>query len=76
MGESEQQLFLAEFLVDKVNVPSIRAMHTEMLPVTTCVSFQVKKKKNPKFSSIFKFTKNYHYFSILITILFYSILFK
>ncbi|XP_043286066.1 microtubule-associated protein 10-like [Venturia canescens] len=41
MGDGEQQLFLAEFLVDNVNIPSIRAMFTEMLPVTTCVSFQI-----------------------------------
>ena len=42
MGESEQQLFLIEFLIDRVNVPSIRAMHTDnVLPVTTCVTFQV-----------------------------------
>ncbi|XP_015586035.1 uncharacterized protein LOC107263388 [Cephus cinctus] len=41
MEGAEQQLFLMEFLVDRVNVPSVRAMHEEMLPVTTCVSFQI-----------------------------------
>ncbi|XP_015184046.1 PREDICTED: uncharacterized protein LOC107070397 [Polistes dominula] len=39
--DDSQQLFLIEFLVDKVNIPAIRAIHEEMLPVTTCVSFQV-----------------------------------
>ncbi|XP_015517060.1 uncharacterized protein LOC107222283 [Neodiprion lecontei] len=41
MEGQEQQLFLMEFLVDKVNIPSVRAMHDDMLPVETCVSFQV-----------------------------------
>lgn len=35
------QLFLIEFLVDKVNIPAIRAIHEEILPARTCVSFQV-----------------------------------
>ncbi|XP_014483368.1 PREDICTED: microtubule-associated protein 10-like [Dinoponera quadriceps] len=35
------QLFLMEFLVDNVNVPAIRAIHEEVLPATTCVSFQI-----------------------------------
>lgn len=39
--DDNQQLFLIEFLVDKINIPAIRAIHQEMLPVTTCVSFQV-----------------------------------
>ena len=41
MSDSEQQLFLIEFLIERVNIPSVRAMLDEMLPVTTCVSFQV-----------------------------------
>ncbi|XP_078043409.1 uncharacterized protein LOC144473428 isoform X2 [Augochlora pura] len=40
MGE-EQQLFLIEFLVDRVKIPVIRAMQDELLPACTCVSFQV-----------------------------------
>lgn len=39
--DDSQQLFLIEFLVDRINIPAIRAIHQEMLPVTTCVSFQV-----------------------------------
>lgn len=39
--EEEQQLFLIEFLVDKVQIPMIRAMQDELLPASTCVSFQV-----------------------------------
>lgn len=35
------QLFLMEFLIDKVNIPAIRAIHKEILPARTCVSFQV-----------------------------------
>ncbi|XP_063984309.1 uncharacterized protein LOC135166174 [Diachasmimorpha longicaudata] len=41
MTGDEQQLFLIEFLVDRVNVPGVRAMHDEILPALTCVSFQV-----------------------------------
>ncbi|XP_033224195.1 uncharacterized protein LOC117177530 [Belonocnema kinseyi] len=41
MSDSEQHLFLIEFLVERVNIPSVRAMHDKMLPVTTCVSFQI-----------------------------------
>lgn len=41
MENQEQQLFLMEFLVDKVNIPSVRAMHDDILPVETCVAFQV-----------------------------------
>ncbi|CAL7935553.1 unnamed protein product [Xylocopa violacea] len=37
----EQQLFLIEFLVDKVKIPVIRAMQDELLPACTCVSFQI-----------------------------------
>ncbi|XP_012150911.1 uncharacterized protein LOC100878430 [Megachile rotundata] len=40
MGE-EQQLFLIEFLVEKVKIPVIRAMQDELLPACTCVSFQI-----------------------------------
>nr|XP_034172125.1 uncharacterized protein LOC117600606 [Osmia lignaria] len=40
MGE-EQQLFLVEFLVEKVKIPVIRAMQDELLPACTCVSFQI-----------------------------------
>nr|XP_033328287.1 uncharacterized protein LOC117221435 isoform X1 [Megalopta genalis] len=40
MGE-EQQLFLIEFLVDRVKIPVIRAMQDEPLPACTCVSFQI-----------------------------------
>ncbi|XP_035733550.1 uncharacterized protein LOC118446700 [Vespa mandarinia] len=39
--DDSQQLFLIEFLVDKINIPAVRAIHEEMLPVTTCVSFQI-----------------------------------
>ncbi|XP_012259382.2 uncharacterized protein LOC105687977 [Athalia rosae] len=41
MEDQEQQLFLMEFVVDKVNIPSVRAMYDEILPSVTCVSFQV-----------------------------------
>lgn len=41
---SREQLFLMEFLVDKVNVPAIRAIHEELLPAKTCVSFQVNSR--------------------------------
>lgn len=37
----EQKLFLIEFLVDKVNVPSVRAMQDDFMPAKTCVSFKV-----------------------------------
>ncbi|KAG6797770.1 hypothetical protein HZU73_07090 [Apis mellifera caucasica] len=37
----EQELFLIEFLVDKVKIPVIRAMQEELLPASTCVSFQI-----------------------------------
>lgn len=37
----EQELFLIEFLVDKVKIPLIRAIQDELLPASTCVSFQV-----------------------------------
>ncbi|XP_026673091.1 microtubule-associated protein 10-like [Ceratina calcarata] len=37
----DQQLFLIEFLVDRVQIPVIRAMHDELLPACTCVSFQI-----------------------------------
>ncbi|KAK9310473.1 hypothetical protein QLX08_000226 [Tetragonisca angustula] len=37
----EQELFLIEFLVDKVKIPVIRAMQDEVLPACTCVSFQI-----------------------------------
>ncbi|GAB1865006.1 hypothetical protein CAJAP_06085 [Camponotus japonicus] len=30
-----------EFLVDKVNIPAIRAIHKEILPAKTCISFQI-----------------------------------
>ncbi|KMQ98088.1 microtubule-associated protein 10-like protein [Lasius niger] len=36
-----EQLFLLEFLVDKVNIPAIRAIHEEILPSRTCISFQI-----------------------------------
>ncbi|KAK2581910.1 hypothetical protein KPH14_002366 [Odynerus spinipes] len=39
--EGNHQLFLIEFLIDRVNIPAVRAIYQEMLPVTTCVSFQV-----------------------------------
>ncbi|XP_011645978.1 uncharacterized protein LOC105432735 [Pogonomyrmex barbatus] len=35
------QLILIELLVDTVNIPTIRAIHDEILPVKTCVSFQI-----------------------------------
>ena len=41
---NEQELFLIEFLVDKVKIPVIRAMQDEVLPACTCVSFQVISK--------------------------------
>lgn len=37
----EQELFLIEFLVEKVKIPVIRAMQDDLLPACTCVSFQV-----------------------------------
>lgn len=37
-----QLLILIELLVDKVNIPTIRAIYDEILPAKTCVSFQVK----------------------------------
>ncbi|CAK9803005.1 hypothetical protein ANTPLA_LOCUS3409 [Anthophora plagiata] len=37
----DQELFLIEFLVDKVQIPVIRAMQEELLPACTCVSFQI-----------------------------------
>ncbi|XP_029177380.1 microtubule-associated protein 10-like [Nylanderia fulva] len=36
-----EQLFLLEFLVDKVNIPAIKAIHEEILPSRTCISFQI-----------------------------------
>lgn len=42
-NKEQQQLFLMEFLVDRVNVPAVKAMHNEIMPATTCVSFQVNK---------------------------------
>nr|XP_012234226.1 PREDICTED: uncharacterized protein LOC105679031 [Linepithema humile] len=30
-----------EFLIDKINIPTIRAIHEEILPARTCVSFQI-----------------------------------
>lgn len=36
-----EQLFLMEFLVDEVNIPAIRAIHEEILPARTCISFQI-----------------------------------
>ncbi|KAG7202341.1 hypothetical protein KM043_018669 [Ampulex compressa] len=39
--EGEQQLFLFEFLVDKVSIPVVKAMCEELLPSVTCVSFQI-----------------------------------
>ncbi|KAM0725392.1 hypothetical protein ACS0PU_008878 [Formica fusca] len=36
-----EQLFLMEFLVEKVNIPAIRAIHEEILPARTCISFQI-----------------------------------
>ncbi|KAK0180802.1 hypothetical protein PV327_003147 [Microctonus hyperodae] len=42
MADDDQQLFLIEFLVERVNVPTVRAMQEEdILPSTTCVSFQI-----------------------------------
>ncbi|XP_012285952.1 uncharacterized protein LOC105702731 [Orussus abietinus] len=41
MEATEQQLFLMEFLVDRVNIPSVKAIQEDVLPVTTCVSFQI-----------------------------------
>lgn len=39
---NQQQLFLIEFIIHQVNIPTVRAMHDEVLPNTqTCVSFQV-----------------------------------
>ncbi|XP_011869236.1 PREDICTED: uncharacterized protein LOC105562782 [Vollenhovia emeryi] len=35
------QLILIEFLVDTVNIPTIRAIYDEILPARTCVSFQI-----------------------------------
>lgn len=35
------QLILIEFLVDAVNIPTIRAIYDEILPARTCISFQV-----------------------------------
>lgn len=43
-----QQLFLMEFLVDKVNIPAIRAIHEEILPARTCVSFRVNPRDSTK----------------------------
>lgn len=47
-----EQLFLMEFLVEKVNIPAIRAIHEEILPARTCISFQVQKKKVSMFKSL------------------------
>lgn len=41
-----EQLFLLEFLVDRVNIPAIRAIHEEILPSRTCISFQVSAFKS------------------------------
>lgn len=41
LNKNEQQLFLMEFLIDRINIPTVCAMQEEMLPSTTCVSFQV-----------------------------------
>ncbi|EZA60159.1 hypothetical protein DMN91_010069 [Ooceraea biroi] len=37
----DMQLFLMEFLIDTVNIPSVRAIQKEVLPVRTCVSFRI-----------------------------------
>lgn len=47
MAAGTQQLFLMEFLVDRVNIPNVRAIGEQTLPATTCVSFQVS---NPRCS--------------------------
>lgn len=37
-----QELFLLEFLVDRVNIPSVQAMHDDVLLVKTCIEFKVR----------------------------------
>ncbi|CAG5081855.1 Protein of unknown function [Cotesia congregata] len=39
--KKKQKLFLIEFLVDRVSVPTVRAMHDEFMPAKTCVSFKI-----------------------------------
>ncbi|XP_058800738.1 uncharacterized protein LOC131669689 [Phymastichus coffea] len=42
MGCSEpQELFLLEFLIDRVNVPSVQAMQDDCLHVKTCIEFKI-----------------------------------
>ncbi|XP_003427408.1 uncharacterized protein LOC100680161 [Nasonia vitripennis] len=36
-----QELFLLEFLVDRVNIPSVQAMHDDVLLVKTCIEFKI-----------------------------------
>ena len=37
-----QDLLLLEFLIDKINIPSVKADVSEPEGVSTCVEFQVK----------------------------------
>lgn len=42
MGCSDtQELFLVEFLIDRVNIPSVQAMQDDYLNVKTCIEFKV-----------------------------------
>ncbi|XP_023246367.1 uncharacterized protein LOC111643189 [Copidosoma floridanum] len=41
MGDATQELFLVEFLIDRVNIPSVQAIHDDILPVTTCIEFRI-----------------------------------
>ncbi|KAJ8668001.1 hypothetical protein QAD02_009664 [Eretmocerus hayati] len=36
-----QELFLFEFLVDKVNIPAVQAMQDDILSVKTCIEFKI-----------------------------------
>ena len=40
-GKNAQELFLLEFLVDRVNIPSVQAMQEDLLAVKTCIEFKV-----------------------------------
>ncbi|XP_011501523.1 PREDICTED: uncharacterized protein LOC105365126 [Ceratosolen solmsi marchali] len=37
----KQELFLLEFLVDKVNIPSVKAMEEDIMLVKTCIEFKI-----------------------------------
>lgn len=43
MNPDTQELFLLEFLVNHVNIPSVQAMQDDILQVKTCIEFRVRQ---------------------------------